>query len=745
MQKRIEISADIKNFQTAFRTIMGSLNNLKKMKVSGSIFSKEDTLFVQEAGKKNIRAMAQEIVKFRQVAKDARNSNDMDLFSRATEAANNLKKELLEVKEVVKGGFVSETEVKKVEKLAKVAGAGGTSGGGGKKSLMLRAMQEIPGIGGLATAIGAGPTGMLLAGVGAIGYRGYRGYQQRMGEVEPRLALAGAMGAEKYEAQKGKLYQGAKYGYDINETLQQANQLVRDVGNIGQLDLLQKTSRAYGMDFGQLSGEAGMLRKIGGQGNVEKNFQSTMAGAVASGLDQSLMSEYMENASNMIEQLATDGMPNIDEMNNALSGLVRQGGIFEDSRRTATRISGFDSMIKNAEGAKLGFFSQAYQRMLGPKASGEQVLTALNQGLFGADTSRYNALSKKEKSDFQLGGFEKRRGAIGSSFDALTKKMSTYGKGFIASQLTGIQDSAEALNFIKAIKSGKFNEKQLRKMEADLKKSPMEKTLDKLLATTDGGFAKINATNVNQLSVLGEQIAPTVKDIQDTLLEVENGVLIPIAESLGASVKTSKDEAKEISKAYKKGGTKAAVGEALSFGKYLGMGLMSQSYKGLSMLSIPGAEDIANTIDKAAVSSMTKDMQAKNKAESSLFEEARYYGAGKQEKALGKIYTSDNTPLSKAEREALPEIVRGGSQMQQQDFVRAASAKAASIDATKSPELAQEKAVLESLIYEIQMLRGSMDKNTSSTDSNSTASKNMTVNIKSPHKLGNNQINQRQH
>lgn len=497
VKKTIEISADVKNAKSAVKELDGLLKNTSKAPRSFKLFDKTEVKSLQDWASKKLPQVKTELSKLRE---NMKSMSDIDMFMKS-------KKTVIEL----------EQTIKRLEKLGKGDVGGGESKGIG--SILKGSLGKL-----------AGPAALL--GIGAYGVgKAYQGYNQRSGEADSRLGLRGSLGSEGYDSffKSGGPYSGRKYGYDVNETLNQANILSRTVGNVNNLQQLQRSSRAYGLDTNTTAQQMGMLRKVGGQQNVEKNFATLIGTAVSSNLDQGLLGEYLENTSRFVEQMATEGTPDVKEVMRVMSGMVRQGGILEDSGRTSRNLTGLDQSIKGSSGARFGFFAQSMERMLGKGAGGSDVLMALNEGMFGTDTSRLKNLSSKEKKGFGKGlGFQQKAQGITSTFEDLTQGADVNTKALVASSITGIKGAKEALNFMNALKSGNFSEKQMREMEKEAKMSSEEKMLNDINKTLDMGFKNIDAKEKEILSKLGESVAPGINSIRDTLLSVNESSLMPI-------------------------------------------------------------------------------------------------------------------------------------------------------------------------------------------------------------------------
>jgi len=503
MEKTIKISADIKNVKSSLSELDGLIKQTVKLPRKIDILDKNQVDVMKKWASKQIPTVRKDLIKLKDSMKGM---SDVNLLLKTKKEAISLEKQL-----------------KRLEKI-KIGKLEGTKPG---------MLSKMPGIGKMgALAMGG------LAGLGVM--RGVQGYGQRMTEVPQRLRLAGAMGVDQYKGfrKQGGAYRGKELGFDVNETLEQANKLIRAVGDLRGLTQVQKTARAFGMDSGQITSQMGALRKAGGQEQTQKNFALLVGSAVSSNLDQGLLAEYMEATSGFVQQIATEGTADTKQLMTAVSGIVRQGGLLEDSARTTSRLTSVHESIKQSQGAKLGFFAQAFEGMLGPKSTGSQALLALNQGLFGANTSRLTAIDPQERSQLGLGGagFQRRSQAITESFDQLTKGMDVSSKALIASKLTGVKDAGEAYNFMNSLKQGNYSEEELKRKYKEAKATPEESAINDMKTLLDMRLKTVDSHNKEHLSRLGEIIAPTIADVKATLLDIEDATLTPILRELSSNL-----------------------------------------------------------------------------------------------------------------------------------------------------------------------------------------------------------------
>lgn len=508
MIKKIQISADVSSVKTSLKELDRSLSDVARQPHRISLFDKKDKDSLKKWAKSQIPGIQKEIDKLRQSMTSV---SDINLLI-------NTKREAFELEKMLK-------RMERIS-LGKISTPSTRQDSGGVLGRM----------GGIAGGMALGGMGLLA---GATIGRGYQAYSQRMQEVPSRLSLAGSMGVDRYEkfTEQGGPYEGRKYGFDVNETLSLANQLVREVGNVRGIGTAQRAARAYALDPTQLSSTMGMLRRTTGQTNVEKNFAGLLGSAVASNLDQGLLAEYMSSTAQFVEQIATEGTADAREIARSVSGLVRQGGLLQDTQRTTRALGSLNESIKGATGARFGFFAQSFEKMLGSQATGSQVLLNLGQGLFGPDTSRLTALSPEERQQLGGPGFSERAGAITGQFGDLTKGMDVPSKALVAKQLTGIKDAAEAFNFMNALKQGKFTEEELSKKYQEALSSPEEKALRDLNRLVDTELNRVSVKSTENLSKLGERLAPGIGSIKDTLLDIEEKTLLPLAKGVSELVK----------------------------------------------------------------------------------------------------------------------------------------------------------------------------------------------------------------
>jgi len=524
MIKKIEISADIKKVKESLRELDKLLDKSTDKPRKTSLFEKQEMDSLKNWAKQQVPQVQKEILR---IKKEMKGISDIDLLVNTKRKVTDLEKQLKRLQKIELGQVSTA--------LTRQAAGGGVGG----------LLGRIPGVGGALSRFGMGGLALGGLGLGAAGLgisRGISGYQQRRGEAPSRLALMGAAGVEQYGGflQRGGPYAGGALGYDVNETLAQANQLIRSVGRLTTLPQIQRTARGFGLDPNQLIGMQGGLRRAGGAGNVERNFATLVGSAVSSGLERGLVGDYLQTTANFIEQIATEGTADVRQMAGAVSGLVRQGGLMQNTERATKALGSLDSMIKNAQGARFGFFATALEGK-----TGTETLLRMNQGLFGPDldidpttgkSRRLTALSSKQAMALRGPGFAERSQAITRQFDRLTQGMDVAGKALVSSKLTGIKDAGEAFNFVNALKQGKFSEKELRKKYETAMMTPEQKMLDVMKNTFDMKISTLDAHNVENLSKLGEAVAPSVQSIRETLMGLESDVFVPMVQGVARLV-----------------------------------------------------------------------------------------------------------------------------------------------------------------------------------------------------------------
>lgn len=381
------------------------------------------------------------------------------------------------------------------------------------------------GVGGLRQPLTAERVGgfagrMLSRGIGGVAgfamtglsnaYQSYLQYGQAVGGLvglgrpgQMKAGRAGAHGAS-----------GARLGYSMIETAQQAAGVGRATRNIGAVYKAQQAARATGMDVGEVTGYMGMIRQAGhgfggmatGPGGQQqqvgqsgpKMLEKVIAAGMLSGIEKARLPEYLQGLSNITQAAAarTSGKVDIEKIASFQTLLGKSG------------LAGF----QGARGAAVT--QQLMQSTVTPgggEAGQSMMLQALGFGKPGGKTSYYSALKNQQQ------GMERPEN-VAAMFKEVYSQLGVVGKGgsgknqeeanLALSEMTGlsikqIEDLGEILN------SGKSSEEQMKSIKKQMEKAePIDKQALREMKSGFGGVVQHLAGISDMTTAIGGKVAP---------------------------------------------------------------------------------------------------------------------------------------------------------------------------------------------------------------------------------------------
>lgn len=351
------------------------------------------------------------------------------------------------------------------------AGAGVATGGGGE-GLVGKAMAAtgfLPGGKLLKTALGLLGIG---AGVSAFHARGTKLAQERAG-------LAALMG-EDYEPGIGR------YGFRPEERRVRAKSyaqaLGRDISGKEMESILERSGmmeRAYGVGY---ETQAEVLR-AGRRVGEEDLFKTLMPKAIATGLEGSRMTEFLQMISQNTNTLAEQGITVDTAFFSDLSSYLSKLPFFrEDPSRIGRSLLGIDEAFRGEDRYQQAMAVRAIMR----EGAGDVGSVELRRGLgiFGGGRGTLEKLSNIEAIKKEAGGeeFLKTIGISGSKIlqnalqetIGLTEGMNYGGRVLQFKEAFKLESLASAQNLFEMAKEGVDIEKVRDFIEKNRQKSPKE-------------------------------------------------------------------------------------------------------------------------------------------------------------------------------------------------------------------------------------------------------------------------------
>jgi hypothetical protein len=394
------------------------------------------------------------------------------------------------------------------------------------------------GIGGLGKGITAQGAGSFIGrgisrGIGGVAnfamqgfsnaYQSYLQYGQAVGGLVG-LGTPGQMRAGKRAAGGAG---GARLGYSMIETAQQAAGVGRATGNIGAVYKAQQAARATGMDVGEVGGYMGMIRQAGygfggmaqgpgGQQQVgqtgPKQLEKIIAAGMASGIEKARLPEFLQG----------------------VAGITQAAGARTAGAVNVQGIAAFQAMLGKSgksgfQGARGAAVTQQLMQATvtpgGGEAGQSMMLQALGFGKPGGQTSYYDALKRQQQ------GMQRPENVM-AMFKEVYSQLGATGKGGSAkvqqeanialSEMSGLSlDQVEKLGDI--FNSGQNTEKQLEEMKKEIEKAePIDKQALKEMKKGFGGTVQYLAGISDMTVAIGSKVAPFMMEMAKLQLKALN-------------------------------------------------------------------------------------------------------------------------------------------------------------------------------------------------------------------------------
>ncbi|CAK0749563.1 hypothetical protein CCP1ISM_330004 [Azospirillaceae bacterium] len=410
-------------------------------------------------------------------------------------------------------------------------------------------------LGGIGNAIGMmGPVGM-VAGAGFGAYMGARAL------AAPRRALADEnlkfMGLNKEPVSRAKLEElrqaGAERGYTAQESMQAANDLQRNVGNVKGRDEIQelfKQTRMTGMGAGEISGFAGTFRNaaIDEKGaNLQDNLKKTgelYKQSMISALDTSGAIKFMQTTSEMISQVAEGGSADTKAITDTLTSLSLQSEFYKaNASRGAAAFQGGEGFFKSEQGTGLAMRAMSGMKGVEGGAMGPMEMLATQAKGF----SEKGGMGAKGLQAFIEQLISSATGVTKDNYGKATTEQKFGGANAIRSQYGISQTNAEAL--YKATMEGKpLTEKEMADLMTKEGKEGEAKMIN-LQTSMDQHIKNNEASLDNIMMKIGETIAPAMVSIEGMMYKLLNHMGVDAGPKstnlLEADAKAAEKEANE--------------------------------------------------------------------------------------------------------------------------------------------------------------------------------------------------------
>lgn len=446
------------------------------------------------------------------------------------------------VKEEKKKQDAFEATNKKIEDQKKKLSVLGKLAQGGSK--FGKALAAGAGVGGLTRAVTPEQIGSFIgrmisrsiSGVANFAITGatqaYQTYMQ-YGAAQGQLVGLGTRAQLRGGAREAGKARGARLGFSMIDTAQQAAGIGRATGNIGAVYRAQQAARATGMDVGEIGGYMGMVRQAGyGFGGMAmgpggqmqqvgqsgpKQLEKIIAAGMLSGIEKSRLPEFMQG----------------------MSGIVGAAGARAAGAVDTSSIAAFASLLGKSgqpgfQGARgMNVAQQLMQATVTPgggEAGQAMMLQALGFGKPGGETPYYEALRRQQQG-------MQRPENVAAMFKEVYSQLGVVGAGgrgpgqqeanIALNELTGLSlEQVETAGDI--LNSGKSAEEQMAAIKKLMEEAePIEKQSLKAMKEF-GGIASYIAGKTDQLIGIGSKWAPIFQEID----KVQRDVLLKLSQLL---------------------------------------------------------------------------------------------------------------------------------------------------------------------------------------------------------------------
>lgn len=423
----------------------------------------------------------------------------------------------------------------------------GLKGGGGFLGGLGKGLAGIPGIGGLMRGMGLGPMGMLglglggaAVGAGAYGYsRLSAGYDRYSETLDTRLRLRGR-GVRDVDMNAPLRGQFAGLGVNEGELQQARLQGVEMFGRGGttQEQMLQRArfARGAGLDLQQLQGFAAPMRAQVGKEGATRDFLKLQASMLAAGIEEEV-GPYLETAVGLLTDIRENGLVDTDQLLSALAGFTRQG---VSPERSSMLLRGLQGAVQGSTGEANAFFQAAFGKAgIGGRTLGGIQGAISTGGVFGLNLEDYKGMSERDRRMFRgMGfekGFQKRTGAIKGmleqTFGGAQDEQSRLSMFRFMTQTGMSKNVADAAEMFGLLEKGETDPTKLKEFEKRLQENQLSteekmlKNLEDIKTSQDGQLDNVKTLREITEYALGKTVAPTVVQIQGTLLHIDEIIL----------------------------------------------------------------------------------------------------------------------------------------------------------------------------------------------------------------------------
>lgn len=381
--------------------------------------------------------------------------------------------------------------------------------------------------------------GAAVVGAGAYGFsRMQKGAAQRDTEIGDRLSLMGGLGAGGFGSlEKSTLYDTSR-GFNINQSLQQAEMLRREVGNrnlgtgVEQLQMAQRHLGISGSEFGGMAGQAQR------QGGDILTVPRMLARAMALGIDQSRLVEQTDATLGLVQQATTAGHAgNFGGLTDMLSDLARNSKNPEQfmGSRAANLFGGIGGIMQNvgglggSQGQQGALLRAAGYAGAGGKKSLVEALSSLEGGIGSKDGKGGIDIMQKAFENIREQTVGKGKAVDMHSKSGQAALLEAKGL-FPSASFAQLKELFELLPGV-----GKHSPEQQKKID-DIMKS--QQPIEQRQLTSLDNMVESQAKVIDTLSQMGKQ-SDSMRTTANMLLSSIDEKIGGIAEHFGVKAETS--------------------------------------------------------------------------------------------------------------------------------------------------------------------------------------------------------------
>jgi len=548
MANKIQIGLDANEVKRSLFEISSVIERSFGRGKSFNIFTPETRKFLAGEATKAIGNIGEEMKKLGKYAEYYHNRlkkiNETDLLNLQA------KEKLLKI-EIQRAKYAN--ELSRLEKAKQTLG-GAVSSPMTVRDVSTMAMEKMGGMG----VMGATALGGLGLAAGLALKIGKMAFSEFEASVPQRLAL---MGRGIKDVSGTNPYLNGALGFKPSEIRAAQEQSIGIFGvGASQLESKEfqknmKFARMTGFDANQVQGAFAGVQSQGGFGQANRTAEEFRATIFSNKLEHAL-GPYFEAMQDILSQINDNGLGLNAEAFDSIAKIAGAGD--QVSAQQATKlIGGLDNFIKNAQGGPQALLMQAYAAKGIGRGTFGGAQSALEFGLFGGGTGKQleaargrGLLTSQDISMITSLGFggegasKKRAGAIVEQLETQLKRFPlTVGpnatkeeaerakeeqwvaRGRFLMAGTGtknVTEAYEAFNTLKQI-SKTLDPKKREELLKQYEKDFGEKDVPKIMETSEGHLAQIQANTAASLEKLGKDIAPAVIEIQKLLVTLLGG------------------------------------------------------------------------------------------------------------------------------------------------------------------------------------------------------------------------------